>query len=304
MNYQMLLLAHDAFYKFEPRANKYDNFMANKNPELWNVPNLPDKEVINLFKFIRSWDRFFTGQKHIFTKTFSEYFHEINNLEGKTFLEIDLSDKKVQTSMFNVFDNFAQCNETGNYESTAASKLAHAMNPELFIMWDTNIREGYLGAQEEKDANNYVYDFLPLMKVELNELLTYCIGDGNISRNEAYNLLEKITGNSVPKLIDQYNYMTFTMRTMFSTYISNISEEDRERMSAPFLDSIDYWKSRVTSRNHKDRKQNRQFTEMVSILRQRGKITTKEMREYNKRWKEFPEDRDYWFNYILNKLQE
>jgi len=43
----MLFLALGAFYKHEPRAKYYDEFMKKKNEKLWNHPKLPKEEVMN-----------------------------------------------------------------------------------------------------------------------------------------------------------------------------------------------------------------------------------------------------------------
>jgi len=303
MNYQMLLLAHDAFYKFETRANHYDNFMAKKNPELWDSPSLPDGEVDNLFYFIIRWDRFFTGQKELFKEAYSDNFNEIQYLRGRTFYNIDLEDEKVQICIQNIFNAFATCNRSGQYESTDASKIAHAMNPDLFIMWDSSIREGLFGVKDEKSAEKYVFEFLPLMKTELKELLASCMKGNNLLEKKALDLLETITGNSIPKLLDQYNYMTYTMRIMFGSYLGNISDEEKEILSKPFNETISFWVSKVITRNHKDRKRTGQFIETINELRKLGVISAKERREYNGMWRKHPEDKDYWFNEVTQLLK-
>jgi len=303
MNYKMLLLAHDVFYNYENRANHYDDFMAKKNPELWNKPDLSDEEVDNLFYFIIRWDRFFTGQKDLFKEAYRDNFEEIHYLNGITFYDLDLEEKMTKKYIRNIFNAFATCNRSGQYESTDASKLAHAMNPDLFIMWDSSIREGLFGLKDEKSAEKYIFEFLPFMKTELQELLASCMEGNNSSEREALGLLETITGNSVPKLIDQYNYMTYTMRTMFGSYLGNISDEEKELMSKPFSESIQYWKEKVPMRNHKYRKRTKRFVEVINELRRLGSITAKERREYNEMWRKHPEDRAYWFNEVTQLLK-
>ncbi|MCW4048478.1 MAG: hypothetical protein NWE89_01945 [Candidatus Bathyarchaeota archaeon] len=304
MNYQMVLLAHGAFYKYETRANHYDTFMANKNPELWASPDLADDEISNLFKFVRRWDRFFTGQQDLFQTTFSDNFKEIQFLSKGKFYDLDIENEDVQSCIQNIFNAFATCNRSGNYESTGASKLAHAMNPDVFVMWDSNIRGGYFGSKEEKSAERYAFEFLPLMKNKLHELLDTCTEESNLTEKESLDLLEKITGNSVPKLIDQFNYMTFTMPTMFKTYLGNISTEEKERISFPFGESIQYWRSKVSTRTHRDRKRTGKYVEMINELRRTGAITAKERKEYDRKWRINTDDRDYWFNEVAQLLKK
>ena len=101
--------------------------------------------------------------------------------------------------------------------------------------------------------------------------------------------------------------MTYTMPTEHATYLGNITEEEKTYISKPFEEQLEFWKTKVTTRTHQDRKRTGQFVEMINELRTLGMITAKERRDYDNKWKKYPDDRNYWFNFVkqlLMKAQE
>jgi hypothetical protein len=73
-------------------------------------------------------------------------------------------------------------------EYTGASKIMHLFNPNLFVMWDSYIRNYY---RFKGDAQSYI-NFQKLMQKKF----------GTIKWNE--------TGKTLAKAIDEYNYITIT----------------------------------------------------------------------------------------------
>jgi hypothetical protein len=73
-------------------------------------------------------------------------------------------------------------------EYTGASKIMHLFNPNLFVMWDSYIRNYY---RFKDDAQSYI-NFQKLMQKKF----------GAIKWNE--------TGKTLAKVIDEYNYITIT----------------------------------------------------------------------------------------------
>lgn len=67
MNYRKLIEAHRAFYVGENRAKNYDKYMTEqKDWKAWQTPSISVAEAEKLFRFVRSWDRFFRGDSSIF----------------------------------------------------------------------------------------------------------------------------------------------------------------------------------------------------------------------------------------------
>lgn len=137
---------------------------------------------------------------------------------------------------------FATINEAGRYESTDASKIAHVILPDLFVMWDRKIREGIMGDPNLFYAENYVMKFLPQMKLELHNLIESCAAT-NLNEMETIKTIEDICGgNTVTKLIDQYNYMTYTMSTEYKLYIDEIKKNaPKELWPQNLLESTEFW---------------------------------------------------------------
>ena len=74
--------------------------------------------------------------------------------------------------------------------------------PELFVMWDEKISENY-GCS--RDAEGY-FEFLCKMKAEANEIIKTYSEDKKIGKIEAKKKICEI--KTLPKLIDEYNYMS------------------------------------------------------------------------------------------------
>ena len=272
MDFRRLLLAHGAFYKYEKRAKFYDVFMNNKQKELGSQSKLPIKEVIKLFKFIRQWDFHFTGIEELFIEAYEKNYAEIEHLKGKNFYEIDVLERDNHVCIQNIINAFATCNESGRYESTDASKIAHAMNPEVFVMWDQKIREGVISGNYNR-AENYVMNFLPRMKKCLDE--------------EIIGLIESICGNrNITKLLDQCNYMSYTMSVEFNVYLKEVEKNAAERVWTKSLeDSLDFWKAHVRIGRGTDKGEIQHIMRLLDELKKFGNISPKDWREYLSKWK-------------------
>ena len=82
LHYKKLLEAHKAFYRGEHRARNYDRYMLQqKNWEKWKSPIVPIDEIEKLFRFIRSWDRFFQGDPEVFQKIYKEIYPILDSLK-------------------------------------------------------------------------------------------------------------------------------------------------------------------------------------------------------------------------------
>ncbi len=100
---------------------------------------------------------------------------------------------------------------------TAAGKALHLLQPQLFMMWDDNIREGHGLAEIEKVAGerslkkrDYIeyyagayVTFMDRMQKLAKSLLADCSIDTVIEENDGYTL---------PKLLDEYNYCVYTLK--------------------------------------------------------------------------------------------
>lgn len=91
-----------------------------------------------------------------------------------------------------LFDEIAQIKI--EYESTVASKVLHLCCPDLFMMWDANIRKGY--KKKNGDGKDY-FQFL----IEMQKL--WMVLDETIKD------LQKRYGKKSTRIIDEYNWCEF-----------------------------------------------------------------------------------------------
>lgn len=105
----------------------------------------------------------------------------------------------------NAFESFSNA-----LNATAAAKALHILVPKFFIPWDQHIREAY-GCW--KNGEGY-WNFLLRMRTELQEaILTY-----RRDFPKGQDLSERLYGGaeSLPKIIDEYNWERFTGHAMGS----------------------------------------------------------------------------------------
>ena len=304
MRFQDLLLAHGAFYKHEKRARFYDEYLKSKNDQEWASPDLDEGEIDKLFKFIIRWDYHFRGSKSKFRETYCEIYPNFMDLRDESFYTIDLSNKKNVSNIKTAFNSMANCNYEGRHESTDASKIVHAINPNLFVMWDSNIREGVLGSPSKQCVNSYII-FLKMMKKELQDLIATCAEGCDYREEESLKILEELCdGKTIAKLIDQYNYMTYTMPIEFSAYKDDIHPDIKEKlMNQPLKQSIELWKKLLYSDRYSKQGQLRYYINLLDKAKTRGLITAREWREYSSRWHKNPNDRDYLASFFEEKLK-
>lgn len=208
LDYKKLIEADKLYYRIEPRGFNYDGYMKRKNWNAWLSPNVPFEEVELLFGFIKSWDRFFQGDKDLFLEIYKEVFPLITMIRNDKIEESVLS-SELTTEVRRAFDRIADCPGGGRYESTDASKILHTLVPGFFIMWDDKIKNGTV--QGGSNGAVYAIKFLPKMQTELNEAIESCMKERTISREEATeNISNTCHGKTLAKLIDEYNYVKYT----------------------------------------------------------------------------------------------
>jgi len=212
VHYKKLTKAHRLFYGgYEYRAPYYDDYMKRKNWEEWSSPSVSMVEIESLFRFIRSWDRFFQGDAKKFQEIYEEIYVVIKELEHDRIEDADLADESLTKKIRDVFDKVANCTLMGRYESTDASKILHTIAPNFFVMWDDEIRKGMV--QGRRMGATYAFYFLPQAQQDLEEAIKTCKDEKNFNRIEAIDhIRKKCNGKTLAKLADEYNYMKYTKR--------------------------------------------------------------------------------------------
>ena len=224
MYYKDLFIGHKVYWKIERRAKYYDIYMKErKNWEKW-----PDSvsiyEIEKLLQFIPKWDMHFRGKNPTrFADIFTQIIPTIKELQDEKLENAKFTSEYLQ-KIRAVFDKVAKCQD--RYESTDCSKLLHTILPHLIVMWDRKIRQGILGNENKKKGSMYALDFLPKMQNELLEAIGTCMDEEKLEREEATKYIRQECGNeTLPKLIDELNYVTHTRTIDFKYYLKKNKED-------------------------------------------------------------------------------
>lgn len=174
------------FKREEGRASFFDIAMeiVNKHPLQASVIILATWNM-ERFRFMTSKSQNLVDLENAIRKC-KPLFEEIKDKDFRftNFNEI----KDVVKEIYNTFS------KVKGVEYTGASKLMHLFNKNLFVMWDTDIREGY-GFVFKSIQMTSAEDYLFFQKV-MQEIF------GNIEWNEP--------DKTLVKAIDEFNYMTYT----------------------------------------------------------------------------------------------
>lgn len=212
-HYTDLLKAHDCFTRVEGRFRVYDAYMEAREPGVWvHSRNVPLKEGLLLFGWVHSWDPNFEGDLGRFYDIHDHIYDVLRAFRDETLVGIDLNDD-TKNSLCALFDSVASCCRTSRFESTDASKMLHAIIPELFVMWDHAIRRGVLGDSNRKRGEDYAQWFLPKMQESAKIFLDTYMGEQGGTYEEASTKLASMAGgNTLAKLLDELNYLKFTKK--------------------------------------------------------------------------------------------
>jgi hypothetical protein len=208
-----------AFYYAEPRALYYDHYMKTKNWEKW-TDSVPLDEAKKLFDFVVRWDYHFQGDPQKFVEIYGKVSPIIQSLKDARLEDLNFDDDQVSDGIEQVFDSVRDC--SWKHESTDTSKIIHTIVPDLFVMWDRNIRKGILGDVERNWGAVYVVDFLPKMQKEIHECISSFMSETQKDRVESIGSLRELCDDKpLPKLIDEYNYMVCTRPEDFLTFVKD-----------------------------------------------------------------------------------
>ena len=123
-----------------------------------------------------------------------------NALEECVPLFAKIKDKNFQTVNFDEIGEVIKCiysklSAVKGAEYTGSSKIIHLLNQNLFVMWDTYIRDGYKKKEKIPEGTSGD-DFLKFQKL-MQKLF------GHIKWEDPIKTL--------PKAIDEYNYIIYTL---------------------------------------------------------------------------------------------
>lgn len=132
---------------------------------------------------------------------------DLQSLNGAKLIDLDL--KNSETAIKNCYQTMVDIRN--NFSHTAASKLLHMINPELFVMWDGPMRNGYRKHYDIRaDASGY-FEYMKKMQEGLRK-----VSQSFLSAHKgcpAEFLAEKLEikpTKTIVKHLDEYNWITIT----------------------------------------------------------------------------------------------
>jgi len=147
-------------------------------------------------------------------------------LEDKKLETIDLKNPEIVNRIKRIFKTFMSHK---SIESTRASKAIHLINPELFMMWDNEISRNYhrlhpaYRIRSESPEECYV-EFMKTMREvargileqrTINEIRQMYHERIYSKEPQLLNVFSQATVESLPKMLDECNYMKFKQETDF-----------------------------------------------------------------------------------------
>ena len=185
----------------------------------WQNPNSLDMEEVKKVRdfVVRTWKtRNMQAKSEHLLPVLEKVLPKLNKLRGKTILDVCLDEKIYGESIADVicssFKKIANCgppskrNGRPNNEVTAASKIFHIINPELFVMWDRAIISGYGGYNRRLFYTDFLRRMQKLAKYAISQIENEC----GVCRDEAIARL-MCDGHTIAKALDEYNYVKFTL---------------------------------------------------------------------------------------------
>jgi len=119
-----------------------------------------------------------------------------NNLKDKDFRTINFD--KIANEIKNIYSILSKVK---GVEFTGASKIFHLFCPKLIVMWDSYIRDEYKKKKYEKKYNIRIEENTPEDFLNFQKLMQKIFGHIDWSDER----------KTLPKAIDEYNYVMFTL---------------------------------------------------------------------------------------------
>lgn len=137
---------------------------------------------------------------------------EFRELRAKKFLAIDFDEQAVSNAVRTIYGKLDLIPRLGG--PTTISKILHLLNPEIFIMWDYAIREGYKKKNSRiRDTAEGYLEFLKEMHKEIVEALKDRQRETGKGLDEIENeVRSKYKNKTLPRIVDEYNYYLYHNR--------------------------------------------------------------------------------------------
>jgi len=125
-------------------------------------------------------------------------------LRGKRFLDSKLFDDDVCKAIKTIYGDLDPYPYLG---STTISKILHLLNPEIFVMWDGAIVNGY--HRKNKKVNHLANGYVEFLKDSQRKFFKMCDDVGKTTDVMEKELKSKHSNRTIANLIDIYNWKKY-----------------------------------------------------------------------------------------------
>jgi hypothetical protein len=171
------------------------------------------KHLIGILKpFLIKWGRMgrVVGRDSLDWRSLCEKLRSLEidfgNLRSERFRTIDFEKDDISDSITHIYAKIDPLEYLGS--PTTISKTLHVFNPEIFVMWDADIRKRYNSKNSfiQPNADGY-FEFLKETQKEIIDALN----DGKKVTGKELNEVEmeirnRYENKTLAKIIDEYNY--------------------------------------------------------------------------------------------------
>ena len=189
MEYKNLIKAHKKkVFKLDKAYNELILPIKDKNS--W-------RNIDSIIDFVRRWNRRVPIEKNKekIKKVILNLKNEFKSLEKYNIENLEFNSRNIN-KIRNIFNKFSKT----VLKSTGTTKLMFGINPNLFVMWDKGICNKY-GVYP--NSAGYII-FMKIMQKEIKEVL---------KKHNKKDLIKE-TNRTLPKLIDEYNWINFRTSKM------------------------------------------------------------------------------------------
>jgi len=208
LDYQTLLKGVKLYKKLS-FDKSYKKYVLNRR-QIWeNLDQITENEVKNtIIGFLKAWGIRNTNRikPHELKESLKGLNKRFKILRGKSLINLDFNEKvningqkKISEVIKEIYQRLLNLNGIG---STSASKIMHCVVPEIFMMWDENIRKGYGYAGNEIGYLRFIHEMQRILRRVME---TYSKSPEELIRKAYPNMNKTLT-----KLLDEFNYMKFT----------------------------------------------------------------------------------------------
>jgi hypothetical protein len=142
------------------------------------------------------------------SETLRDLEKEFGEFRERKFISIDFDEEKFSSAIKKIYDKLDFIPYIGS--PTAISKILHLLNPEIFVMWDNDIRKLYKNKNSRvRDTSEGYLEFLKDVQKELREALEERQREIGKGLDEVEQEIRgRYKRKTLARIVDEYNWIT------------------------------------------------------------------------------------------------